>query len=37
MSNGEGAYFSDCIETMNSSLYRENTKEDKLILQRSVK
>lgn len=37
MSNGEGTYFSDCIEAMNNPLYRENNKKDKLILQRSVK
>lgn len=32
MMNNEGNYFSDCIETMNNSLYRENTKEDRRIL-----
>ena len=37
ISNKEGAYFSDWIEAMNNPLYRESTKEDKLILQRSVK
>lgn len=33
MSGSEGLYFSDCLEELNNSNYRE----DKLILQRSVK